>query len=379
MDALRAENARLQELISIKDQLLTSREHLLASKDQLLISKDAQLAMKDELLAAKDQLLLTSKGASARTAEGLQQYEDLAQHSDESAKRQRLLSSTSSFETASPLDKDEVLDQVFSYVGGGDHLFVAGVSSRWRRRYLQYCALNSTSKQDEVFATRHRSALVRERTLRVALTSGLSVKGWTMDKESCTELICHSSEPEKVMTLLRVHGVPWDWRLCRRAAERGSLRFLQWLRSTSCPWKEAAVLHNACKSGNVAMLQWLLTATAPWTDTVKQEMLQRAAWYDRLAAVQWLKAHGAQWPANFGGQYKVRDEQVQQCWSLSAVQWAIASGSGWLQWKCEGYHADQYRYKSDKKQATDVLKWAHANGCPCTCGHHQQQQQQQQQ
>jgi hypothetical protein len=134
--------------------------------------------------------------------------------------------------------------------------------------------------------TRHRSALLTERTLLLALSSGLSVKDWTMSKQSCADLICHSSEPEKMMTLRRMHGVPWDWRLCRRTAECGNLRFLQWLRSTSCPRREAAVLHNASKSGSIAMLEWLLTATAPWTDSIKQDMLVRAAWHDQLETVQ---------------------------------------------------------------------------------------------
>jgi hypothetical protein len=61
MDALRAEVARLQELIAVKEQLLSSR-------DQLLASKGAQLAMKDELLAAKDQLLASKEGHTAFSA-----------------------------------------------------------------------------------------------------------------------------------------------------------------------------------------------------------------------------------------------------------------------------------------------------------------------
>ena len=46
MNALRAEVARLQELVAVKNQLLTSKDHLLASKQD-------QLAMKDELLASR--------------------------------------------------------------------------------------------------------------------------------------------------------------------------------------------------------------------------------------------------------------------------------------------------------------------------------------
>jgi glycerophosphoryl diester phosphodiesterase len=116
-----------------------------------------------------------------------------------------------------------------------------------------------------------------ESRLQLALSSGLSVKDWTFDNVPRAALIClHSLEPDKVMTLLRVHDVPWSW-------------------------------------------------------------------------------------------------------SVSAVQWALACGSGWLRWKCEDYTADNYTTVQRKQQATELQEWAHANGCPCTCGPVQQQQQQQQQ
>jgi hypothetical protein len=122
MDALLTENARLQELVAVKDQLL--------------LCKEEQLATKDQLLAAQGQLLV-SKEREARTAEELQQHKDLDHQCSDSVKRQRL-HDRSRLERASLLDKDEVLDQILSYVGGGEHLYVAGVSRRCRGRYLQH-------------------------------------------------------------------------------------------------------------------------------------------------------------------------------------------------------------------------------------------------
>jgi hypothetical protein len=61
-------------------------------------------------------------------------------------KRQCIInSSNSSVELALPLDKDEMLDHV-CYVGGGDHLYVAGVNRSWRGRYMQCCALHGKTK-----------------------------------------------------------------------------------------------------------------------------------------------------------------------------------------------------------------------------------------
>jgi hypothetical protein len=54
---------------------------------------------------------------------------------------------------------------------------------------------------------------------------------------STAEFICRqSAEPELVITVLRLHGVPWDEGLCVFAALMSKLQLLQWLRSSSCPW-----------------------------------------------------------------------------------------------------------------------------------------------
>jgi hypothetical protein len=112
----------------------------------------------------------------SRTAE-LQRYQELQKHTAgtpvshtvsaaaECSKRQRLLHDSSE----SPLDQDEVLDLVFWFVGGGEHLYVSAVSRRWKGRYLGHCVKNSTStlgsKTEGKFATRHRSVLMTESRL----------------------------------------------------------------------------------------------------------------------------------------------------------------------------------------------------------------------
>jgi hypothetical protein len=94
-------------------------------------------------------------------------------------------------------------------------------------------------------------------------------------------------------------------------------------------------------------------------------MFAVAACEDQLAVTQWLMAHGAVWPASFT---VLSELTIRTCWSVSAVQWALARGSGWHEWKCEDYTADKYLHVKDKQQAAELLEWAHANGCPCTCG-----------
>jgi hypothetical protein len=175
------------------------------------------------------------------------------------------------------------------------------------------------------------------------------------------------------MTLLRLHGVPWDANLCSYAAFLCKLPLLQWLHSNECPMDEQRVLRNASRGGSVGTLEWLLTVTAPWSDSTKAEMLKRAAWCGKLATAQWLRTRGARWPQKFAGQCSdcVTNDTINECWSLTAVQRALASDSGWLDWHCEEFAAARFSRRFAKQHAADVLEWAHANGCPCTCGQQQ--------
>jgi hypothetical protein len=363
LSRLRAENSCLK-------QLLESKDALLAQSSLVIASNAALLACKDELLANR--------------AEELQRLKSLATSADSRAasmsatldtERQHVYDSSSNSTVTAPLDRDELLDHVFSFVGGGDHLYVGGVCRRWRGLYMQYCAQNSTSELDTKLVTRHRSVLMTESRLQLALSSGLSLEGYTFDSWTRADLICGQSlEPTKVLTLLRLHGVPWSTLLCDGVAYCNKLTLLQWLHSHSCPWDTWELLNAASAGGSIAMLEWLVTVTTPWSADLKLFMLNVAARFSRLAVALWLRADGADWPTAFSVESGHDDAKQKMCWSVSAVQWALSCGSGWLDWKCEDYAADQYGLINLQQQAAELLTWAHANGCPCTCGHIQQQQ-----
>jgi hypothetical protein len=355
---LSAEVASLKELLANTNAQMTSaaacNAALLACKDELLASRSAELQRCQQLLLGR----ITRSEMDAAAAD--------------SRKRQRL------HDADSPLERDDLLDYVFSYVGGGDHLYTGGVCRRWRGLYVSHC-INSTSNElDKKFVTRNRSALMTESRLHLALSSGLTVTDWRFDTWQKTELICYCSQaPEKVMTLLRLHGVPWSTELCASAAFNNKLALLQWLRCHSCPWEAPDVLHHASVNGSVAMLEWLSTVTEPWSADDMHDMFQAAGCYSNIAAAQWLRARGAVWPGSFSPNVQCNGTSFCVCWEVPAVQWALACGSGWLEWKCEDYTRN-FVHTHFKEQATELLEWAHANGCPCTCGHVQQQQQEQQ-
>jgi hypothetical protein len=359
--ALRAEILQLKAQLSAERcasqrKSLITKDQLLASKDQLLAKNEALAALRLENMALKTEQLQqfsTHEATNALATEHTQQYD------------------SSSIDVTAALDRDELLDHVFSYVGGGDHLFVAGVNRCWRGEYLQYCAFHGKAKRTKKKATRYCSTIITESRLQHAKLNGFCIADLDITERKHAELICRQyQEPERVIAALRLRAASWDSMICENAAYYGKLGLLQWLHINDCEWDEDDVLINASRGENVPVLQWVATVITPWPEDTLIDMFNDAASRDKLAAAQWLRAYGAQWSDKFTSNYTdANDATAKQCWSLPAVQWAIASGSGWLEWKCKDYDAGKYRKSYDKRRARDVLNWAHANGCPCSCGH----------
>jgi hypothetical protein len=95
---------------------------------------------------------------------------------------------------------------------------------------------------------------------------------------------------------LRAQQCPWDRSVSRAAAVRGHLDCLRWLLDNGCPWEARQLCMSAAEGGSVEVCAWsqqqgILASTSMLTD-----MLNKAAEYNHLAAVQWLRAQGAEWP-----------------------------------------------------------------------------------
>jgi hypothetical protein len=125
------------------------------------------------------------------------------------------------------------------------------------------------------------------------------------------------------------------------------------------------------------MLTWLRAVTSPWPADNLQLLLSAAACRDGADRAMWLRALGADWPHSFVREYPDDDDTVvRECWSSALVKWALACGSGWRDWDCFDYAADKFECEKLTQHAAELLEWAHAYGCPCTCGLVQRQQQQ---
>jgi hypothetical protein len=172
-----------------------------------------------------------------------------------------------------------------------------------------------------------------------------------------------------ILQWARERGCPWDEHTCRCAARNGHLHILQWARANGCSWNLGIVLRFAASIGNITALEWLQqNSEREWTAAVLTSMLDIAGVYTRMAAAKWLIKKGAEWPSSFAGiDLDFGYECFKGCWTPRAVQWALARGSTWREWKCEQLAPELYTRTDFKDIAVHLFAWAHKNGCPCTC------------
>eukprot|EP00953_Heterococcus_sp_UTEX-ZZ885_P027944 14934-Heterococcus_DN1.PRE.1 len=312
---------------------------------------------------------------------------------------------------ASPLDKNEILDTVFSYVGIGDYFYAAGVSRKWRGRYIKLC-YNKSRKQENKLCTRYCSATVTAARLQLALDNNLTIPALEGSRWAYYGM-AHSAEPIKMLTVARLRGITWNPNWCRVAAARYNLELLQWLHGNGCPWSIDDVAEVAVCSDSVDVLKWLHSAEPEWSHELKQRLLFTACICEHISIASWLREQQAPWPSSFvylSELDDVTEMYENDCWPVSAVQWAMAIGCGWGSWDCSDLrplllicretqtHNDSMHNDAVcddelcyKKRACQLFAWAHEHGCPGTCEADaaaaavaaaavaQQQQQQQQQ
>jgi len=117
---------------------------------------------------------------------------------------------------------DDLIEEVFKFLGQGHFLFVAITSRRFHRIYRSTCEnCNDTG-------TTMRSAVESISRLQWARSNGCP---W--DERTCA---CAARNGHlEVLQWSRANGCPWDWRTCDDAARNGHLEVLQWARANGCP------------------------------------------------------------------------------------------------------------------------------------------------
>jgi hypothetical protein len=123
---------------------------------------------------------------------------------------------------------------------------------------------------------------------------------------------------------LHAEQCPWNESACNAAASSGQLDTLRWLHECGCPWYATGVCKAAAASGSVAVMEYLREQNVEFTVAGLTSMLDIAGTHNHLAAAQWLRQQGAEWPAVLGGSLAVNYRLTP--WSDELLAWARAEG-----------------------------------------------------
>jgi hypothetical protein len=281
--------------------MVTAKEHAAVLAENALLKQ--QLNHAKELHAAAE--------AKAAESHALLAVKRTQEDDYPTAKKARL-----GRDFAPPLEDDDVLDTVLSFVGVDEYFYAAAVSRRWRGRYIRLCY---TMAAQEPLSTRpklrtsYRSAVTTVAKLQLALDTTLSVRHLrTAANVFAKEAVRYSLAPVEILSLMRALYCPLDG-AAAHAARINKLEVLQWLHSSGfLPFKKSVLL-AAARGGSAALLQWLCSHTDPWSQQRKRKMLWCAGLKSNLSAMQYLREQGAEWPKRFYGEDPCN--LIRDCWS----------------------------------------------------------------
>jgi hypothetical protein len=140
-------------------------------------------------------------------------------------------------EQLSPLDKDEILDAIFGYVGFGDYIYTGAISRRWNGRYTKLCYNKAAEVgQKDKLCTLHKSVIITAARFQLAMDCGCDVAA--MQKciiRSARYIVYNSLETQKVLTLAKMFDYKWTEYLTYFACQSDDLQLLKWLHAHRCP------------------------------------------------------------------------------------------------------------------------------------------------
>eukprot|EP00953_Heterococcus_sp_UTEX-ZZ885_P029689 15742-Heterococcus_DN1.PRE.1 len=116
---------------------------------------------------------------------------------------------------------------------------------------------------------------------------------------------------------LRAEQCPWG-ESALNAAFNGHTDTLRLLHEHGCPFEPEMVCESAASHGTVEVMAFLQQIGLMSTPLVLTEMLNTAGAYNTLAAAQWLRQQGAEWPTVLSVHGTV--------WSGDTLAWARAEG-----------------------------------------------------
>jgi hypothetical protein len=95
---------------------------------------------------------------------------------------------------------------------------------------------------------------------------------------------------------LHAEQCPWSAQACDEAAINGHVQTLRWWHKHGCPLSTIRTCIKAAEGGSVSVLIFLQQQQGTVFATVRTYMLRYAGAHNKLAAAQWLRQQGAEWP-----------------------------------------------------------------------------------
>jgi hypothetical protein len=111
-------------------------------------------------------------------------------------------------------------------------------------------------------------------------------------------------------------GCVLDSRAHSDAARNGHIDTLRWLRKRGCLWIVSEVCMNAARYGSTDILEYILEQGEVLDAELLTDALNDTGAFNRLAVVQWLRQHGAAWPAALGS-----GQRYFHQWSGDTLAW----------------------------------------------------------
>jgi hypothetical protein len=160
--------------------------------------------------------------------------------------------------------------------------------------------------------------------VRGAASSGnIEMMAWLVQQPSVVldEIVMRSAAARghtAMCKYLRSQQCPWDSGSCYAAAQGGHAETLRWLVDNGCAWHAMYMPVAAAQGGSIEIMQYLQQQGTVYTADLLTGMLNIAGVHNKLAAAQWLREQGAEWPAKL--------QYVETVWPADMIAWARAQG-----------------------------------------------------
>jgi hypothetical protein len=127
---------------------------------------------------------------------------------------------------------------------------------------------------------------------------------------------------------LRSVGCEWDSSACIQAVMSGEITMLRWLRENGCPWVVRDVCCAASRYGYSDPLDYIIEQGEVLDAELLTVALNCAGASNQLRAAQWLRQHGAEWPAvlTLDEHDEESNKVVDVQWHADMIVWARAEG-----------------------------------------------------